>query len=122
MKSLKGESALGRQTSIRVFFAEFLKVMDSILSRSKVLVACEKDNHDTILGYLVFELPDTIHYAYTKAALRRLNICKDLVKTAFPDSKSLNFTFNTNDAKSIVEKYPELIHNPFTVFRRDLNV
>lgn len=117
LKSMKSESNLGRSCSTRVFFGEFPKIIDRILSVSEILVACKDDEEDVIFGYLIFE-PEVIHYAYVKSGLRRLDVARDLVTKAFPQAKSVSFSMNTNDAKKIREKYPELIFNPFVLYQK----
>lgn len=117
LKSMKKESSLGRSCSVRVFFKEFNEVIDYILSVSTVLIACENEHANTILGYLIFE-DKTIHYAYTKSDMRRFEIAKELIRFVFPDERSLQFSQNTNDMKAIAKKYPELIFNPFSLYRK----
>ena len=114
---MKKESSLGRSCSVRVFFKEFNEVIDYILSVSTVLIACENEHANTILGYLIFE-DKTIHYAYTKSDMRRFEIAKELIRFVFPDERSLQFSQNTNDMKAIAKKYPELIFNPFSLYRK----
>lgn len=120
LKSMKKESALGRACSTRVFFKEFTKVIDYILDRSEILIACDQSNEDTILGYLIYE-PTVVHYAYVKNGLRELNIARDLILHAFPDAKSVVHTQSTNDSKKIAKKYPELIFNPFSLYKKVSN-
>lgn len=117
IKSMKSESSLGRSCSPRVFFAEFTRVIDHILAKSEILIACVKEDPGIILGYLIYE-QNVIHYAFTKAAFRRLDIARDLIRHAFPDQKSVLFSQNTNSSKKICEKYPELIFNPFLLYER----
>lgn len=117
-KSMKIESSLGRSCSAEVFFKGFQKVVDYILERSEILVACEVHDENTILGYLVFEKPDLIHYAYVRPTLHKLNIAKDLIKLAFPEAKSLRFSLSTNSSKEISKKYPELTCDPFPLFKK----
>lgn len=119
LKSMKRESSLGRSCSVRVFFKEFPQVIDHILARSKCILACYKHEPDAILGYLIFE-PDIIHYAYVRDTCRGYELAKELLKTAMPDAKSVSFTFNTNTAKMINKKHPELIHNPFLLFKKEI--
>lgn len=117
LKSMKKESPLGRQCSVRVFYKEFTEVIDYILSVSKTLVACTLQDDDVILGYLIFE-PHVIHYCFTKHAFRGLGIAKGLISHALPESKILTFSQNTNSAKRITENHEEMIFNPFTLYKR----
>lgn len=117
LKSMKKESSLGRACSIRVFFKEFNEVIDYILSISTILIACEKENENAILGYILYQ-NKTIHYAYVKSGMRRFQITKDLIAHAFPGETALQYSQTTNSSKLIAKKYPELIFNPFCLYRK----
>ena len=117
LKSMKRESTLGAQCAGDLFFNEFQKVVDRILSRSKIVVACVSENEDSILGYLIFE-PECIHYAYVRPSSRLLDIAKDMVHEAFPDAKSIKYSLTTNDSRQIQKKHPELVCNPFALYQR----
>ena len=117
-KSMKSDSGLGRSTSNRVFFAGFTEVIDYILSIATIIIAHELDNQDTILGYLIYQNPDIIFYAYTKELFQEMGIARGLVDYAFPEGKALYFTCLTKDARNINSKYPELIYDPFILFKR----
>lgn len=120
LKSMKKESSLGRSCTTRVFFCEFPKVIDHVLSISKVLIAHFDSEPDLILGYLIYE-PECVHYLYTKASFRNFNVARELINEAFPEAKSLSFSLNTNASKRICEKFPELIHNPFLLYQKEVH-
>lgn len=116
-KTMKTESRLGRSCSSKLFYSKFQNIIDYILDRSSILIAAAPEDHDVILGYLIYE-PGIIHYAFVKYPFRRLNIIKDLVHHAFPDAKSLEFSLWTNSAKAILQKHEDqLIHNPFHLYK-----
>ena len=117
LKSMKTESSLGRSTRSKIFFKEFNEVLDYILSVSTTLIACEKDTESTILAYLIYE-NETIHYCYVRPSVRRFEIAKDLLLYVYPDKQDVYFSQNTNDSKKICKKYPELVFNPFTLYRK----
>lgn len=117
LKSMKKESSLGRQCSVPVFYREFNEVIDYILSVSTILIACENDNESAILAFLIYQ-GKTIHYAYTKSTMRRFEIVKEMLKSVFPDREGLQYSHNTNDMKKISKRHPELIFNPFCLYRK----
>jgi len=117
-KSMKNESDIGKACRSRVFFTEFQKVIDRLLNKSSVLIACANEVENTILGYLIYEPDLCIHYAWVRPTCRKYDIARDLVKQAFPKDKEIQFTLNTTDAKKIAKKYPELIFNPFILYKK----
>lgn len=117
-KSMRRESTLGRQCSGRVF-RQFQEVIDYILSRSTILVSCVDESEDAIIGYLIYE-PDVVHYAYVRPSSQQLDVAKEMVQHAFPDAKTLTYSLNTNSAKKISETHPEMIFNPFFLFKRGI--
>lgn len=118
---MKNESPLGRSCSTRVFFPEFSQVIDHLLLNAKTIVACNEEHPQTIFGYMIFD-PDVVHYVFVKAAFRRFEIARDLIAHAFPGAKSLQYSQNTNAARAISAKYPELIFNPFVLYKREVSV
>lgn len=117
-KSMRRESSLGRQCSGRVF-KQFQEVIDHILSRAKILVSCVEESEDAIIGYLIFE-PEVVHYAYVRPSSQQLDVAKEMIQHAFPDAKTLTYSLNTNSAKKISESHPELIFNPFVLYKKGL--
>lgn len=67
------ESLWGHAVRWPVFNAGFSKVVERLLARSTVLVACDPGSDDDILGYLVFE-PGALVWAFVKPAFRRAGI------------------------------------------------
>lgn len=61
-------------------------VIDRLLDKSEVLVACHRDSPDVVLGYVVFQsAPDgalVIHYCHVKRAFQRLGIATALIDAA----------------------------------------
>jgi hypothetical protein len=119
-KSIKSDSSLGRSCLSTVFFSEFPKVIDHILSKSNILIACDNDQEDAILGYIIHE-PNIIHYAYVKSALRNLGIFKRMINIVIEDKKNMYFSFNTKSSKAISNKLPQLIFNPFFNYKKEVS-
>lgn len=117
IKSMKRESPIGRSTSASVFFSEFPHIVDHILATSHVAVAAHLEEPDVVFGYLIHD-DKGIHYAFTKAAFRRLGIARGLVSFAFPEAKTIMHSQATKASKAISEKHPELIFNPFICYRK----
>lgn len=64
-----------------IFSPHYHELIRTLLLRSKVLVACAKDDEHQIFGYLVYEpLPKAtiVHMTYTKFTFRKMGIAKEL--------------------------------------------
>ena len=93
-----------------IFMTHYNKVINLLLSKftTEVLVACLKDDEDTILGYSILS-PGTVHFVYIKKAWRNLGLARDLVPE---DCK--NVTHLTKSGLSLLKK-KDLIFNPFLI-------
>ena len=118
-KSMRRESTLGRQCSGRVF-KQFQEVVDYILSISTIIVSCVEESEDAIIGYLIYQ-PEVVHYAYVRPSSQRLDVAKEMIKHAFPEAKTITFSLNTNSAKKISDSHPEMIFNPFVLYKRGID-
>jgi hypothetical protein len=93
------------------YFTNFHKVIEAILARPDtfIMVACLKDDPDTILGYSVRGADDTLHYVHVKQAFRRFGIARELTPT-----KIKRVTHITRAGWAILkEKYPKAVFDPF---------
>lgn len=117
-KSMKNESDIGRACKSSIFFTEFQKVIDLLLEKSAVIIACSPEEEDAIIAYLIFSPGVAVHYVWVRPSCRRKNIAKDLITEAFPEAKQVVYTLNTSDAKKIAKDYPELTYNPFILFKK----
>ena len=115
---MKTESPMGRACRSVTFFTEFQKIIDHLLNSSSVIIAHSPDEENAIMAYLIYSPFQAVHYLWVRPSLRRLGIARCLVDEAFPGVKELQFTLNTNDAKRISQKYPELVYNPFILFNK----
>lgn len=61
-----------------IFDAGHAPIVQRLLERSKVLVACDPTLEDEIAGYLVWE-PNVLHWAYVKPAFRRAGVFSSLL-------------------------------------------
>ena len=121
LKSYRHNSAVGK-SGIRksVYFENYREVVDHLLQKSTVFVACLPDELDVVLGYLVFE-ERVIHYCFVKEAFRLLEIATDLIRFAdFPQNKETYYTHVTNNLSRVIsQKFPNFTYNPFIIYKRD---
>lgn len=81
LKSFRG-SPINKDIPARVYYYFQHKVLEKLVNRSEVIVACNSDNSDEIFGYICAEVLDevnVIHYIYVKEAYRGYGIANQLV-------------------------------------------
>lgn len=121
LKSFRHNSLLGK-SSIRtsVFYENYREILDFLLAKSNILVACLSDEPEVILGYLVYE-PEIVHYSFVKEPFRHLGIATNLLaKADLPSFKPVCYSHLTSGlSRTISEKYPNFIYNPFVLYQRD---
>jgi hypothetical protein len=91
-------------------FMDFYKNIVNQLIDSKntnILVACLKDDPNTVLGYSVVSLPNVVHYVFVKKNWRSIGIARDLLP------KSVNTVTHLTKAGMAIMKKNNLIFNPF---------
>lgn len=81
-----------------------------------ILVACPPDDDLTILAWAVYEVPNTVHFVFTKPAFRRLGLAAELLKAVTND---FLFTHRTVDFDrfSRAMKY-RAAYDPYSAFPR----
>ncbi len=114
-KSYKYGSVLGKSCSGDVFFPEYNRVIDWILSQPNVSIeiSCDPDQIDVIFGYAVFQ-HEVLHYVFVKEAFWNLGIGKSLLNR----SNIQFFTHKTTYVKPILllSNYSKWIYNPFLLY------
>lgn len=98
-----------REIPKEIFMENYHKVIDHILSRAQVTVACLKDDEDVILGYSVHGGPK-LHWVFCKKAWRGIGISKLLVPVG-----TTTITHLTKVAVSYLRKNPSVHFNPFSL-------
>lgn len=81
-----------------LYFKTYRAVISKILPRSKIRIACLKEDPEVIIGYSVYE-PDRIHWIYVKEDWRRIGLAKDLL----PEKMS-SYSHVTKLALEIIQK------------------
>lgn len=84
--SLTGKCSCGMQHKINLEWATAAQhlMCQNLLKKSRVLVACNPDNIDQMLAYIVYQ-PDTriLHWLYTKHPFRQVGLAGALMRAAF---------------------------------------
>lgn len=92
-----------------VFMNNYKQVIEALLLRNQVKVACLKEDPDVILGYSMLSKDyNTLHWVFVKSAWRKQGI----MKLILPDSLSTYTHFTTLGLK-LLNKYNNPVFNPF---------
>lgn len=129
LNSFRVDSALGNSVSKTVYFGSYHSIVDRLLDESRVLVACLSDDPKVILGYLVSQSANVLHYCFVKEAFRRHGIASALFDEAFHGagavsvSVSVQHTHETNAGVRAIKfdrrkDSRELSYNPFLLFQK----
>lgn len=122
-ESFKNDSKLGKSCRTSIFNREFNKVIDYILSTATVAIACAKEDINTILGFIIYQGQEIIHYVFIKSGFRQLRLASVLMAYAFgPDYEARIYqaSLMTEYAKKLLKKKPNLKidANPFILYRQ----
>jgi hypothetical protein len=100
----------------KIYFTEQHKLIERLLKRCEVKMACDPNDPSSICGYMVYERVEGIlcvHYAYTKQTFRGMGICRQLLKNIDHDFNNAAIcTHNTITGTRIGLKY-NLIYHPY---------
>jgi len=94
-----------------IFMENYHKILTALVEspKTKIKVACLKDDKDVILAYAILDTSDTtLHYVFCKAAWRAIGIAKMLVPSTIT-----TVTHLTLAGIGILKKRPEIKFNPF---------
>lgn len=105
-----------------IYFTEQHKLVEKILKRSTVLIACESNDVANIYGYIVFEKIEgilTIHYMYIKHTFRGLGLSKVLLENAGHDKEAGGlYTHNTRVGEKVAIK-ANLVYHPYLLINTE---
>lgn len=120
------ETPWGRRVRAREFFAGHRPIVVRILERARCLIACDRQDPDTIAGYIVWEQREfpTVQMVYTKKAYRRMGIARALCRAAgLPeDLDGVRFThgtrswFHSKDSPGLEARFPGAVFDPYAAF------
>jgi GNAT superfamily N-acetyltransferase len=110
-----------------IFAPHYTEIVGRLLQRCAVLVACDPEHEEEILGYVVTELPvakpgphepSALVWAYVRPAFRRAGLFTALIRAAGlpPDLAGVEIVCATRTWFAIAGKYPGAVHNPFRQF------
>lgn len=120
LRCYKHYSYFAKRIRSAQFFKGHEKVIKHLLAKPNVivLVACPKDDDDTILGYLAFEEGDkesrpVIHFTFVKDAFRKMGVAKSLFKYANIDPNNIYFTHWVFDVDELIKRWDGMLYDPY---------
>lgn len=106
-----------KQIQKSVFFENYKLVIDEILLNSKIKIACLPIDHDIILGYLVYDEPNILHYCFVKNDFRQFGIANSLIAESLSVKASITITHRTKTLLSIIRAKQNITFNPFKLYK-----
>ena len=107
-----------------IYFKEHHDIIESLLDKSQIVIACDKHDQTQIFGYMVANFVDnifTVHYLYVKHPYRKLGLGSTLLRT-MSDLKTLScYTHETSVAQRLAAKYNFVYHPYLMVLPEDAN-
>lgn len=95
----------------QTFMDNYKNVVEALIPRSHIAVACLKEDPDVILGYSMMSKDyTTMHWIFVKAAWRKKGIGKSLLLSV--PSMYSHFTTLGLD---LVKKFKDCVFNPFSM-------
>ncbi len=118
LKSFRFGSQLAKPIRSSIFYENYREVLDCLLSKSQIKVACLNDEPSVILGYLVYERTIAIvHYVFVKEAFRELGIAHNLLlQSELPTD--LTYSHMTTMITKYLTNKSNWIYNPFVLYSR----
>jgi hypothetical protein len=118
LKSYKA-SAFAKHITGPVYFDLHHKVIEKLLTRCKVRIACNPTDNNQIYSYAVYEVRDSVcvlHYAYTKEPFRQMGMLGLLLDDAkLPET--FFYTHSTTSCGAVLAKLKSKgVYNPYLAF------
>lgn len=115
LKSFRNGTA-NCNVSNSIYFAEQHKLIEALMKRCEVHVACSTKNPGDIYGWICFERVQgifTLHYVYVKQTFRSLGVANALLNLTNHDFNMAGlYTHETKIAERLAAKFT-LIYHPY---------
>lgn len=119
LNTYKHDSYFAKRIKPYVFFKGHRQILNHILFKPivKALIAHPKDEPDTITGYLIYERHEkpVVHFVFVKKEFQKLGIARTLFDAAEIDPQDFTFTHWTMPVNDLIQKYPNIIYDPYSL-------
>jgi len=106
-----------------IYYHYHHKSLEEVLPRSVVLMACNAEDTDQLVGFIcaeVFEKSLVVHYVYVKQAFRRLEVAKRMLQTLIDSEKPelIQYTAQTPSIFEFERKLKDqgMVYNPYLLY------
>lgn len=100
-----------------IFFDNYKLVIDEILINAKIKIACLQNDYDIILGYLVYDEPNIIHYCFVKNDFRQFGVANSLMVESKKHQGLLTITHRTKSVADLLRAKNNFTFNPFKLYK-----
>lgn len=95
----------------KIFMDNYKLIIEALLNKHIIKVACLKEDPDIILGYSVLSKDfQIIHFCFVKSAWRKNGIARSLLPK-YPTC----VTHFTTMSLDLMKKFPDCVFNPFSI-------
>ena len=112
-------SHFGEKITNTIYFQDHHKVIENILKKSKVLMACNVSDPSQLYGYIVVGEVDgilVVHFIYVKHTFRNMGIGKTLLDAVGHSTDNASvYTHHTRMADKLAPKY-NFVYHPYLMF------
>lgn len=112
-------SNFARFISNTIYYTEQHKIIETLISENKVIVACNEQDSNQLYGYICAGTVEgflVCHYIYVKHTYRNMGIGKSLLSQMSHDpSNAALYTHHTRVADRLAPKY-NLVYHPYLAF------
>ena len=113
-------SAFAKPQCNAVYYDNYKLIIERLLKKSYILVACSVEDPSQIYGYVVFEkheaAPLCMHYVYTKHLFRKFGVAKRLISHINPTDKPLIYSHLTDIIQRICKNKSALYVPYFEIY------
>lgn len=103
-----------------LYYAGQHGLIETLLERSHVVVACSSEDPSQIMGYIVYEAPrpdsSVIHWAYVKHPFRNFGVAKALEGAATANRTNVRYTHRVKVCERLLRTRP-YTYDPFLVMQ-----
>jgi hypothetical protein len=100
-----------------VYFGSYKLIVEKIISRSMIYVACDPKDYTHVYGYIVFEeLPKNnllLHYVYVKHTYRKMQVASKLLEHIKKSSNPVLVTHWSQACKKVDQT--KFIYDPYKI-------
>ncbi len=117
LKSYRDSPAMGGIPNT-VYYAGQHALIEALLERSRVVVACAKDDPTQIMGYALAEYVDDVrlvHWVYVKHTFRGFGIGRALegAVIGLPSSSPVHYSHRVKTTDRLLKNRTAYVYNPF---------